>query len=160
MAADDEISAMYRFVRQELAGSRPVVTGDRDYRDLNQTSPEKAFYWNGGNPTNAGRTVPAPNAVFQPGQRMVLQIKPRATKTLDSTGGTSADIRVNILKRDLATGALFPAVLTDTDRDTTQLADDGSKVASVWSDAYHWLVPLGEVWQLYGETKIRSSTTA
>lgn len=160
MAADDEISAMYRFVRQELSGSRPVVTGDRDYRDFNQTSPEKAFYWNGGSPTNAGRTVPAPNAVFQPGQRMVLQGKPRATKTLDSTGGASHDLRIGILKRDHATGALFPAVITDTDRDTTQLADDGSKTASVWNDFYHFLVPLGETWQLYGETKYRSSTTA
>lgn len=160
MVADDEISAMYRFVRQELNGSRPVVTGDRHYKDVNQTSPEKALYFNGGSPTNAGRTIPAPDAVFQQGQTMVLQGKPTATKTLDSTGATSHDLRIGILKRDHATGKLFPSVLTEADRTTTNLADDGSKTASVWNDFYHFLVPLGETWQLYGEFKYRSSTTA
>jgi|ERR1051326_5448531 hypothetical protein len=169
MAAGDEIVGKIRIMKQTIRGDRVLVLDERYCLDLDQTTPDKALYVNGGAPGSTGVTVPSagpPVGVFNAGERLIVQIKPVASgKIFDSDGPSAAvanaDYRIGIRKRDQYSGARVDTVLVDTDRDTSQLADDPTlTTANQWYDVLSYLVPIGERWQLWGQFKLRSVTTA
>lgn len=160
MAADTEFKGTYRLFRQTLSGARVPITGDIPHVSLDQTTPDKAYYFNGGAPANSGVTA-TNRAVLYPGERLVMQLKAsNGGVGFDSTGGASEDIRVGLARRDRNSGDLVKGVITDADRSTTLLADDPTATTGQYVDVMHWVVPNGENWQLWGEWKVRSSSTA
>ena len=161
MAANDQIQATVQILRQTRARDRILVVGPQDYSDLDETSPATQTFINGGNPGNQGRLITSAD-VFNPGERMVIQLKNYmgSAKTLDSTGSTSGKFLIGVYARDLNTGKGYHKYLTEADRSTAELADDGSMANAIFTDAYQFVVPDGERWDLHGKWQADFRTTA
>lgn len=160
MAANDAIAGVSQIMRQTRSRDRRLVIGPQAITDLDETAVATQTFINGGAPANAGRTIMSAPEVFGPGERVVIQVKSNATKTLDTTGSTSGLFVIQVLCKDINTGARYQKTLVEGDRNTAELADDPILTASVFGDAYHFVVPDGEAWQLFGKWQFDARTTA
>ena len=160
MAADDQIQASYRLMREMVGGSTSILVDQLDYTQLDETSPSTQIFVNGGAPVGGGIRVYSSREFVWPGEYLVIQGKPVATKTLDSTGATSHKLLIGIRITDLVTGQKSTRFLRASDRNTSRVPDDGSKVLDIWNDFWAFLVPNGMKYQLFGLLQIDARTTA
>lgn len=160
MAANDQIACSARFAYQTVTDDVIPLVDAVHYTMLDETDPKTSVFVNGGRPNGGGILVRSAPRWVRPGEYLLVQIKPTATKTLDSTGSTSGVLIIGILVKDHVTGATRPRFLTEADRNTTRVPDDGSKTADLWNDAYAFLVPNGQSWQLFGLWRADFRTTA
>lgn len=162
MAADDQIKCSVQILRHTRSNQRILVQGPIDYSLLDETSPEKIVYLNGGSPDGGGFTYHTPNVAFESGEYIIVQVKNRNTssKTLDSTGSSSGLLVMGVRKLDKNTGTVYADMVTEADRSTDLFADDPACPSAKWQDGYAIKVPDGERWSLYGLLQANLRTTA
>lgn len=152
MVADTQIKHTASFYRRTRQGSMiPLIKG-LDYSLLDDTDPAKSVYLNGGAPDGSGFTRETARVALQAGEKLIYVAQNRngANVVIDSTGSASGKLLISLWKVDNNTEAGFPDSITEANRDTSYLADDGTLVNGKESEAYAFTVPDGETWQLYG----------
>lgn len=165
MVAGTEFQGKVALFRQTRGRVRIPLLVDVWYTQLDQTDLSKAFYINGGNPDRAGVTFPVrgPEKIINPGEYLVVQGN-FTTPTgvgFDNTGAqANTNIHIAVLAKDLNTGRKYPRVLVVADRNKDLLADTPTIVGSVYQDVLVWQAPQGEAWQLLGEFRFTSASTA
>lgn len=162
MAAGDTISGQVRYIRENQAGDRYVVAGPFASVEMDQDTFNQKKFLNlgllaqaqgasgatGASPFGAANSSPAPEGIFHPGEKLIIQHK--SASLAEAIDYDADEYLVSVLERDLNTDIVQQRTLTVAD---TDLSANPTSSTSEWVTFFEDTVPDRRRWALAGHQK-------